>query len=173
MTNEMVVEVLANKDNRAIINSVLRGFANQLDEQTLQSCANIAVLRVLRYHDKDYPGGTSLTTALRRMTMNICINEVHALNAYRRHKDLAQSRERELILQPDSDVDKAREKVNYLLDNMPDNFRQILYLYYFEGRSFPEISEILNLSIEQCRRQIEIALQFAKFITDHEDSVSN
>ncbi len=173
VTNQMVVEALANKDNRAIIKSVLRGFANQLDEQTLESCANVAMFRVLRYHEEDYPGGVSFKVALWRMTKNICINEVHALDAFRRHKDLAKSREREIILRHDSDIDKASEKVNYLLENMPDHLRHILHLYYFEDHSYPEISKLLNLSVEQCRKQVQLALEFAKFITESEESVSN
>lgn len=54
------------------------------------------------------------------------------------------------------------KKVESLLDSLSNRQREIIYLYFIQGCTYKEISEITHLSVESCRKSVYRALNKLK-----------
>lgn len=74
--------------------------------------------------------------------------------------------EDELIRQQNTDT------LNTLLDYLPEAQREVIYLHYFEGRSFKEIAQITGVSINTSLGRMRYALiNLRKLIRHHQLSL--
>lgn len=71
----------------------------------------------------------------------------------------AESAENLQLLEDSEEIDLSEkiEAVKKAMNNLPENYRIILSLYYLEGYDYEEISEILNLSYANSRVMINRA----------------
>lgn len=171
VTNEMVLRTLSNTDNYRIIQSVLKSFANQMDDDTLTACGDDAVVKVLSYWDENKPGGIKLTTALRRETYRVCINAWDLIKRSRRRQEISEAREARRHAETKTwsraaESCEAKEQVLSIMDSLAEGYQQIIQLHFFEYLTIREISERLSLSVESCRRRLNDALRVAKFLAE-------
>jgi len=86
----------------------------------------------------------------------------------KRNRKLVDEAECELIFEPEYSIEKAiieneeeaelNRKVNDVLKNLPVKQKEALYLRYNESMEYPEIAQLLNISVESVRRQVYRAL---------------
>lgn len=71
----------------------------------------------------------------------------------------AESADNLQLLEDSEEIDLSEkiEAVKKAMNNLPENYRIILSLYYLEGYDYEEISEILNLSYANSRVMINRA----------------
>lgn len=72
--------------------------------------------------------------------------------------------------EPDEDISSQLEKIEYLLNKIPEKRRKIFSLHKFEDRSYKEIAVEMNMSPSAVANQISKTLQFLKknSIKNHE-----
>lgn len=177
VTNDDVLSIYADSDCNRVIQSVLKGWANQLDEDTLTSCADDAIRKVIGYYDKDRPGAIKLTTALFREVHKVCKNAWDSLKRSRKRHDHAVIREMGRLKQGkdairlwtqtcDRSRVEAREEVDAILKQLAPGYRQIIQLYYFDNLPFVKISTILKVSPDKCRERLDSAVRAAKLLAE-------
>ena len=86
----------------------------------------------------------------------------------KRNRKLVDEAECELIFEPEYSIEKAiieneeeaelNRKVNDVLKNLPVKQKEALYLRYNESMEYPEIAQLLNISVESVRKQVYRAL---------------
>jgi len=86
----------------------------------------------------------------------------------KRNRKLANEEECELNFEPEYSIEKAiikneeeaelNRKVNVVLKNLPAKQKEALYLRYNESMEYPEIAQLLNISVESARKQVYRAL---------------
>jgi RNA polymerase sigma factor (sigma-70 family) len=64
--------------------------------------------------------------------------------------------------EPDDDISSQLEKIEYLLNKIPEKRRKIFSLHKFEDRSYKEIAVEMNMSPSAVANQISKTLQFLK-----------
>lgn len=64
--------------------------------------------------------------------------------------------------EPDEDISSQLEKIEYLLNKIPEKRRKIFSLHKFEDRSYKEIAVEMNMSPSAVANQISKTLQFLK-----------
>jgi RNA polymerase sigma factor (sigma-70 family) len=84
------------------------------------------------------------------------------------NRKLADETECELNFEPEYSIEKAiieneeeaelNRKVNEVLKNLPAKQKEALYLRYNETMEYPEIAQVLNISVESVRKQVYRAL---------------
>lgn len=176
VTDEQVLRVYANKDCYRVIQKRLKGWAKQLDDDTLSACADDAIRKVLSYHDENRPGGIKLTTALHREVLNVCRNAWDTLQRARKRQstafDFALQKFRKEI-SPGSSRYSSHEKmveaqdfVHFYLQDLAAGYRQIIQLHYFEDLSFSEISQVLKVSADKCRERFACAMRALRMLAE-------
>lgn len=85
-----------------------------------------------------------------------------------RNRKLVDEAESELNFEPEYSIEKAiieneqeaelNRKVNEVLKNLPAKQKEALYLRYNESMEYPEIAQLLNISVESVRKQVYRAL---------------
>jgi RNA polymerase sigma factor (sigma-70 family) len=86
----------------------------------------------------------------------------------KRNRKLADEAECELNFEPEYSIEKAiieneeeaelNRRVNDVLKNLPAKQKEALYLRYNESMEYPEIAQVLNISVESVRKQVYRAL---------------
>lgn len=86
----------------------------------------------------------------------------------KRNRKLVDEEECELNFEPEYSIEKAiikneeeaelNRKVNVVLKNLPAKQKEALYLRYNESMEYPEIAQLLNISVESARKQVYRAL---------------
>ena len=99
---------------------------------------------------RQFKGHASLATYLTVITRRICVHELARRAAAREVQPPAD--QQELAEQPDEDDKPARgleslEEVEKLLGKLPSKEREVVRLYYLEGRTYEEISTELNVPV--------------------------
>lgn len=84
------------------------------------------------------------------------------------NRKLVDKKECELNFEPEYSIEKAiiedeeetalNQKVNDVLKNLPARQKEALYLRYNESMEYPEIAQLLNISVESVRKQVYRAL---------------
>ncbi|TDO73245.1 RNA polymerase sigma-70 factor (ECF subfamily) [Flavobacterium chryseum] len=65
-------------------------------------------------------------------------------------------------LEPDDEINAKLEKIEYLLNKIPEKRRKIFNLHKFEDRSYKEIAQEMDMSPSAVANQISKTLQFLK-----------
>jgi RNA polymerase sigma-70 factor (ECF subfamily) len=99
---------------------------------------------------RQFKGHCSLATYLTVITRRICVHELARRAAAREVQPAVDSKQVEE--QPDEEETPARgleslEEVEKLLNKLPSKEREIVRLYYLEGRNYEEISTELNVPV--------------------------
>ncbi len=86
----------------------------------------------------------------------------------KRNRKLMDDEECELNFEPEYSIEKTiieneeeaelNRKVNEVLKNLPAKQKEALYLRYNESMEYPEIAQLLNISVESVRKQVYRAL---------------
>lgn len=71
-------------------------------------------------------------------------------------------RELDSAAEPEEDISEQLEKIEYLLNKIPEKRRKIFSLHKFEDRSYKEIAAEMNMSQSAVANQISKTLQFLK-----------
>jgi RNA polymerase sigma-70 factor (ECF subfamily) len=99
---------------------------------------------------RQFKGNASLATYLTVIARRICVHELARRAAAREVQPNAN--DQEAAEQPDEDDAPARgleslEEVEKLLGKLPSKEREVVRLYYLEGRTYEEISTELNIPV--------------------------
>jgi len=126
------------------------------DRAQAEDAAQEAFLRVWKSLDK-FRGESSASTWIFAVTRNVC------LTAITRRRDFASVEEADRVprveRQPDFDI--AR-----LVAQLPENFRQVVMLFYMEERSYEEVARMLDMPLgtvkthlHRARKQLAMMLE--------------
>jgi RNA polymerase sigma-70 factor, ECF subfamily len=112
------------------------------------------VLLQLVAHDygilRNFRGNSSLATYLTVIARRICVHELARKNAAREVQPGRDAREMDGIETeetPRTPGLESLEEVEKLLNKLPAREREVVRLYYIEGRSYEEISTELNIPV--------------------------
>ena len=99
---------------------------------------------------RQFKGNASLATYLTVIARRICVHELARRAAAREVQPAAN--DKDMAEQPDEDDTPARgleslEEVEKLLAKLPSREREVVRLYYLEGRTYEEISTELNIPV--------------------------
>jgi RNA polymerase sigma-70 factor (ECF subfamily) len=92
-----------------------------------------------------FRGQSSLATYLTVISRRICVQELSRRVAQAEAQ--ARSRQREVVERPRAGGLETLEEVQRLLRRLPSRERQVVRMFYLEGRSYEEISTALNLPV--------------------------
>jgi RNA polymerase sigma-70 factor (ECF subfamily) len=110
-----------------------------------QDAAQESLVRIWRALAK-YDGRASLSTWIYTITRNWCLT---SLSATRRNVSLSESAvqaEVDLLVSPDIQEGRDRSQLmRKLVDDLPENTRRIVALYYFDDQSVSEVSQRMGL----------------------------
>jgi RNA polymerase sigma-70 factor (ECF subfamily) len=119
---------------------------------------DLAAEVLLQIVDKDYNvlrqfrGQSSLATYLTVIARRICVHELARKMAAREVQPRTDGQQRELVEEPEEPPKtelglESLEEVQKLLNKLPARDREIVRLYYLEGRTYEEISTELNVTV--------------------------
>ncbi len=99
-----------------------------------------------------------------RMAVNVCIDMIHERKIV--HEDFFDAAaaalvEKNMLVQKD-----YRSDLNELLQRQSHEIQEVIYLHFFEGLTYDEMTEILPFSRRTIIRKIENFLQKAKLFFD-------
>jgi RNA polymerase sigma-70 factor (ECF subfamily) len=92
-----------------------------------------------------FRGQSSLATYLTVIARRICVQELSRRAAQAEAQ--ARSRAREVVERPRAGGLETLEQVQRLLRRLPSRERQVVRMFYLEGRSYEEISTALHLPV--------------------------
>jgi RNA polymerase sigma-70 factor (ECF subfamily) len=144
--DEQAFERIVQKYQQAVFNTIYR-YAGSRDD--VPDLAQEIFIKVWRNASK-FKGKSRFSTWLYRIVANHCIN-------YRRrrrkdHISLDELTEKgitpeSLKVEPDWETRSKVEKVRKAVDELPDRQRMALVFSQFEGKTYKEIAEIMEVSI--------------------------
>lgn len=121
-----------------------------------------------------FEGRSSFSTWLYRLTVNVCLNELKRL---RRTVHLPLDELNEFPLGPNqvgSDPDQAhQQEFRQALNELPEQYREILQLRELEGRSYQEIASRMEISLSAAKMRVQRAraVLLARMQTTLEENV--
>lgn len=65
----------------------------------------------------------------------------------------------ELSINEDSFTDYSKESILQAINNLPGKKREVIYLFFYNGMDYEEISQIMELDIQTVRNYMSIALK--------------
>ena len=107
-----------------------------------------------RFNDDDHA---------RRWLIRVAVNESNLLWRRRRREDCLETDE-ELTVQ--YDLTEKDSELFSALAQLPQEYRQIVHLYYFEDYSTKEIAKLMNISDENVRTRLSRARKMLKQVLD-------
>ena len=157
---------LMQRNEKTVINLVYRFTGNR---EIASDLAQDVFLRIYRAAGRFEPRA-KFFTFLYRVTLNVCRNyaaktkrrQTTSLNSARKGQDGSELPEREL----EDPLGSAEEQVSRLelsavvrkaVESLPEQQREAVVLQRFQGLSYEEISEILNLSVSAVKSRIHRA----------------
>ena len=103
----------------------------------------------------DYRQEVAFGAWLKRIIINYSIDFLKKTNAYRAddiEKVMYKVEDDTAAAEPDLDFTQLKAtQVLKAIDNLKDNYRMVLTLFYIEGYDQEEITEIMNISYANCR----------------------
>lgn len=145
--DEAAFEALVLKHQRAVLNLVFRYLG---DAAQAEDAAQEVFLRVYRAR-RSYVPQAKFSTWLFRITVNYCLNEIRARKASPAGPlPLEGLVEEPAARAPDQrlDLEDVQRAVRAAIDELPENQRVAVILSRYEDRSYEEIAEAMQLSLE-------------------------
>ncbi len=96
---------------------------------------------------QQFRGECSLAAYITVIARRICVQEFARRAAQAEAQAQARARKREVIERPRAGGLEALEEVQRLLRKLPSREREVVRMFYLEGRSYEEISTALNLPV--------------------------
>ncbi|MGL5415675.1 MAG: RNA polymerase sigma factor [Clostridium sp.] len=111
------------------------------DDTLSEDITQEALLKIYRYIDS-FKGESSIYTWIYRITINTCKNIVKKEDKYKKVENVdfikAEGYEEEIVERLD------KENITNALENIKNEYKTVIYLYYYEELKIREISEILE-----------------------------
>lgn len=143
-----LVEKTVKKYSNLIFLTAYQSLANYHDAEDIMQEVAVALVT----SDPPFDDETHLRNWLVKVTLNKCSN----FKKYRKRR-ACEPIDNYINLQ----APKAREALEELWQ-LPDNYRNIIYLYYYQGFSIAEIAEILRKNINTVGSQLRRARKMLK-----------
>lgn len=142
-------------DNRAIIRSVLRRYANSLPQEDLDSCGMHGLWRALMYHRDSF--GQKFTTSLHRFVVWEVRRELRRVNTKKLKSTVS-------LGSHDYVDENSEENENwFFVDSISvlpnEDQRSILWMYYVDGLTLEQIGNKNGYSKETARQKIGKAIR--------------
>jgi RNA polymerase sigma-70 factor (ECF subfamily) len=95
-----------------------------------------------------YDRGKPFKPWLFRIARNLCINHLNQVKRRKKKNRLFMTSGREeLHHSPQNETAQDEEKLKICLDRIPQKFREVLHLRFFEEMAFEDISTVLNVAV--------------------------
>lgn len=134
-----------------VYGSCLKYFKNKADADDAVSEIFVLVSKKLKTHEV-----ASFKSWLYTVTKNYCIEVLRRNNRLRDKMSAAESVYSEAIFHPDDAVDReVIRKMNGCIDNLANNQKQTIQLFYFDKVPYKNIADKLDLSWDQVRSLIQ------------------
>jgi RNA polymerase sigma-70 factor (ECF subfamily) len=121
------------------------------DRAQAEDAAQESFLRIWKSIDR-YRGEASLSTWIFSITRNVCLTAISKRAA--RRSEAIEGAERARPVAPDRQRD-----IEYLVGQLPDNYRQVVMLFYMEDRSYDEVARMLDLPLGTVKTHLHRARQ--------------
>lgn len=108
------------------------------DRAQAEDAAQEAFLRIWKSMDR-YRGESSIGTWIFSITRNVCLT---ASAKRKKYFASVEVENRGAAPSPDHELDIVR-----LVQQLPDNYRQVVMLFYMEERSYEEVARLLDLPV--------------------------
>jgi len=146
--NELAFEELVKRYENQIVNLIYKYVNNTADAEEL---AQEVFLKVWKYAN-NFKGKSKFSTWLYRIAVNTCLNfKKHKVSVFEFFDEKIQSAENNYLdsFKPDTLLEKNNSDiiVRNLIDNLPSNQKIALILSRFEGKSYKEIADIMEISV--------------------------
>ncbi len=161
--NTKSYDKLMNRYKRNVYYIALKFLRNENDAQdATQECFMKAFASLDKYEAK-----FAFSTWLYRIASNICVDiirkkKIETISLNQNHNE-DENHEMQLndtkFLTPDDDLEKKERKelVNKIVGSLPDKYRILIELRYYEELSYDEISIVTNLPIGTIKAQLNRA----------------
>jgi RNA polymerase sigma-70 factor (ECF subfamily) len=130
------------------------------DRAQAEDAAQESFLRIWKSLDR-YRGESALGTWIFSITRNVCLTAIAKRRKTAQIEDAARARPEP----PQQERDMLR-----LVTQLPDNYRQVVMLFYMEEKSYEEVARLLNLPLGTVKTYLHRARkQLATIVkeTDH------
>jgi RNA polymerase sigma-70 factor (ECF subfamily) len=136
-------EILRNYENR-IYNLVYWRVGNEEDARDLTQDVFLKVYKAL----PKFEGRSSAYTWVYRIALNHTTNFLRRKRIFRFFGIEKAAEDPRIAEDPRDEMEKApmRAKVRDKVQKLPDKYKQVVMLYYFEQKSYREMEEILGVS---------------------------
>lgn len=138
------------KDKERAFNNIVEEFSERIynlaklytkDNILSEDITQEVLINIYRYLD-NFKGDSSIYTWIYRITINTCKNTMKKERKYKNIENVdfikVESYEEEIIERLD------RASIINVLDNIKNDYKTVLYLYYYEDLKINEISKVLD-----------------------------
>lgn len=132
------------------------------DRAQAEDAAQESFLRIWKAMDR-YRGDSALGTWIFSITRNVCLTAI----SKRRKSEPIEEAERAKPEAPDRQRDIQR-----MVLELPENYRQVVMLFYMEDRSYEEVARMLDLPVGTVKTHLHRArLQLATMLKEADGAV--
>src|ERR1700691_2628900 len=121
------------------------------DRAQAEDCAQESFLRIWKSMER-YRGQSALGTWIFSIARNVCLTAI-AKRAARRSAPIEEA-EFAAPDRPDRQLDIVR-----MVGQLPDNYRQVVMLFYMEDQSYEEVARLLDLPVGTVKTHLHRARQ--------------
>ncbi len=132
------------------------------DRAQAEDAAQDSFLRIWKSMDR-YRGDSALGTWIFSVTRNVCLTAISKRASYK--SSPVEEVDRAAPEPPSSERDMLR-----LVQQLPDNYRQVVMLFYMEDRSYEEVARLLGLPIGTVKTYLHRARKQLVTMVEEADS---
>lgn len=165
-TESEYAEAWADEEVQAILKSVLLKFQGRLAEDEIESCAMVALWKVLRRFDPNHRSGKKFSAALWQWTLRDCLNVLEKTKRRKRRAERACEREEERFQRSCESSPDVCGPLATLLESVPEGYRDILTEHFLRGKPVQTIAAEQGRSPDSVRDHIDEALRVCRFACD-------
>jgi RNA polymerase sigma-70 factor (ECF subfamily) len=164
MADEHIAELLASGRRTEAFEALLAAYQDRVfrlcysmlgDRAQAEDAAQESFLRIWKSMDR-YRGEAALGTWIFSITRNVCLTSI----AKWRVSAPIEEAERATPYVPDRERDMLR-----LVKQLPENYRQVVMLFYMEERSYEEVARMLGLPVGTVKTHLHRArLELASMV---------
>jgi len=130
------------------------------DRAQAEDAAQECFLRIWKSMDR-YRGDSAIGTWIFSIARNVCLTSI----SKRRRSAPIEEAERSQPVMPDRQRD-----ILHLVSQLPDNYRQVVMLFYMEDRSYEEVACMLDLPLGTVKTHLHRARQQLATMVKEADS---
>lgn len=160
--DESAFEELVKRYQKKVYNTTYRMMGNREDANDL---AQEAFLRVYRKLDR-FKGNSSFSTWLFTVTTNLCRDEMRKRQRRLQTTSLSEKERNipdEMMSPEDLSLQRElRDKLQQVIDKLPNKHREVIILREFQGLSYDEIAEVTGVSMGTVKSRLSRARRSIK-----------